>query len=103
VKGNIKMLTIRAAITLLPSGHGGRVAAIGSGYRPNLRFGELYTDGSVQLVGRSSLSPGEACDADIALVNPDYVKDFLQVGAGFDITEGGRKIGAGTIHGLSRS
>ena len=91
------MRVIRAHITLLTTAAGGRHGSISSGYRPNLRIGDRYTDVALKLVGTERLVPGGEAEVEVVLVNPKYVQDLITVGAAFDITEGGRKVGAGTI------
>lgn len=91
------MLAVTAHIKLLKTEEGGRTAVVHSGYRPNLRFGVLYTDGAVTLVDRQQAAPGDECEVRVTLVNPDYVRASLVIGAHFDLMEGPRKVGEGTI------
>jgi translation elongation factor EF-Tu-like GTPase len=91
---------VTARIRLLKTEAGGRTAFVRSGYRPNLRFGALYTDGAVTFVDRQQAYPGDECDVRITLVNPHYVRESLVIGTHFDIMEGPRKAGEGTILSL---
>ena len=91
------MLHITARIRLLTTEEGGRTSCVRSGYRPNIRFGDLYTDGALTLLDRQQASPGDECDVRVTFVNPAYVREHLQVGARFEITEGSRKVGEGAI------
>ncbi|RMF07309.1 MAG: hypothetical protein D6773_03670 [Alphaproteobacteria bacterium] len=91
------MLDVFARIKLLPTADGGRRSSVRTGYRPNIRFGDLYTDGSFTFVDREEALPGDECEARLTFVNPSYVSDYLQVGSRFDITEGPRKVGEGQI------
>jgi len=91
------MLDLIARIRLLPTAEGGRKSFVRTGYRPNIRFGDLYTDGSFTFVDREEAQPGDEFEARLTLVNPSYVSDYLQVGSHFDITEGPRRVGEGQI------
>ena len=91
------MVTVSARIQLLTTAEGGRHSAAASGYRPNLRFGELYTEVAITFQDRRELAPGEECVAKVTFAYPDYVRGYLNVGAEFEITEGGRRVGSGTI------
>jgi len=91
------MLDVRARIRLLKTEEGGRTSFVRSGYRPTFRFGPLYTDGALTFLDRQQVYPGDACEGHLTLTNPDYIREYLVVGACFDIMEGPRKIGAGTL------
>jgi len=91
------MLQVTARIKLLKTEEGGRTAFVRSGYRPNVRFGALYTDGALTFVDRQQASTGDACAVRLTFVRPDYVRESLVVGAHFDLMEGPRKVGEGTI------
>ena len=93
----VTMLDVSARIRLLKTEEGGRTSFVCSGYRPTLRFGHLYTDGALTFLGRQQVYPGDACEVHLTLTNPDYVREYLVVGACFDIIEGPRKIGDGTL------
>jgi elongation factor Tu len=93
----IVMLHVTARIRLLTTEEGGRTSSVCSGYRPNLRFGDLYTDGALTLLDRQQASPGDECDVCVTFVHPAYVQEHLRVGAHFEITEGPRKVGEGMI------
>ena len=90
-------MTVSAWIRLLRTEDGGRLTAVRTGYRPTVRFGNTYTESSIDLIGRDVLAPGEECQAQIVFVNADYVEEFLRPEQTFDITEGTRKVGAGRI------
>ena len=91
------MLHVTARITLLKTEEGGRTSFVRSGYRPNMRFGDLYTDGALTFLEHQQVYPGDKCAVRVTFGNPDYVRAYLRVGACFDITEGPRKIGEGVI------
>jgi translation elongation factor EF-Tu-like GTPase len=91
------MLNVTARIKLLKTEEGGRTSFVRSGYRPNIRFGDLYTDGALTFLEHQQVYPGDKCAVRVTFRNPDYVRAYLRVGAYFDITEGSRKIGEGVI------
>jgi translation elongation factor EF-Tu-like GTPase len=91
------MLHVTARIRLLKTVEGGRTSCVRSGYRPSFRFGGLYTDGALTFLDRQQVCPGDECVARVTFVNPDYVGEALVVGASFDIMEGSRKVGEGTM------
>lgn len=91
------MIDVLARIRLLKTEEGGRTSFVCSGYRPTFRFGHLYTDGALTFLGHQEVYPGDACEVQLTLTNPDYVREYLVVGACFDIMEGPRKIGDGTL------
>ena len=91
------MLYVTARIKLLKTEEGGRTSFVRSGYRPNIRFGDLYTDGALTVLNQQQVYPGDTCEVRVTFGNPDYVRAYLRVGACFDITEGPRKIGEGVI------
>jgi translation elongation factor EF-Tu-like GTPase len=94
------MLHVTAKIRLLKTAEGGRTSLVRSGYRPHFRFGELYTDGTLTFLDRQQAHPGDECEVHVTFVNPDYVRESLVVSACFDIMEGARKVGEGTILSL---
>ena len=67
------------------------------GYRPNIRFGDLYTDGVFTLLDHQQVYPGDKCEMRVTFANPINVRAYLRAGACFDITEGPQKIGEGVI------
>ena len=91
------MLEVLARIKLLPTTEGGRSSFVRTGYRPTIRFADLYTDGSFTFVDCEEAQPGDECEAKLTFVNPSYVREYLRVGSRFDITEGTRKVGEGEI------
>ena len=91
------MLHVTASIRLLKTEEGGRTSFVCSGYRPNMRFGALYTEGTLTFLDRQQAYPGDACEVQLTFVNPDYVRESLVVRARFDLMEGARKVGEGTL------
>ena len=55
------MITIKARIQLLKSADGGRQSRAASGYRPSLRFAQLYTDMAITFQDPHGVSPPNWC------------------------------------------
>jgi translation elongation factor EF-Tu-like GTPase len=90
------MLHATARIRLLKTEEGGRVSCVRSGYRPNIRFGALYTDVALTLWDRQQAYPGDDCEVGVTFVNLDYIREYLVTGASSKLMEGSRKVGEGT-------
>ena len=56
------MLHVTARIKLLKTEAGGRTSWVRSGYRPNIRFGDLYTDGVLTFLDHEQVYPGDKCE-----------------------------------------
>jgi translation elongation factor EF-Tu-like GTPase len=93
----VAVLRLSAHIYLRASDEGGRQGYVASGYRPLLRFGDLYTDGAISLIDRERALPGESLDVHIDLPQPEYVAEHVRIGARFAISEGTHEVGEGTI------
>ena len=93
----VVMLCVTARIKLLKTEEGGRTSCVRSGYRPNIRFGDLYTDGALIFLDHQQVCPGDKCEVRVAFANPDYARAYFRIGACFDIMEGSRKVGEGVI------
>ncbi|MBM3224281.1 MAG: hypothetical protein FJZ47_10810 [Candidatus Tectomicrobia bacterium] len=91
------MLHVTARIKLFKTEAGGRTSFVRSGYRPNLRFGDLYTEGALTFPDRQQMYPGAEGEVCVTLVHPEYVREHLVVSAHFDLMEGARKVGEGTL------
>lgn len=91
------MREIRATLSLLGSEAGGRDTPIASGYRPAFYIGELQTDGAIELPGSCKQTPGETLSVRIRLLHPERFGDALAVGAVFEVREGTKTVGRGTI------
>jgi elongation factor Tu len=95
---------IRARIHVLSTAEGGRRNPIYSGYRAGLFLGpdpSVGNDGVVTLEGIEECPPGEDCVAQIALLHPELVKGPLHPTTVFELKEGGRIVGMGTILDLA--
>lgn len=91
------MLHVAARIRLLKTEEGERTSWVRSGYRPNIHFGDLYTDGALTFLDHQQVCPGDQCEARVTFANPDYVRAYLKAGTCFGITEGPQKVGEGVI------
>jgi translation elongation factor EF-Tu-like GTPase len=95
------MVHVTARMKLFKTEEGGRTSFVRSGYRPNIQFGGLYTDGVFTFLDRQQAYPGDEYEVCVTFVHPDSVKEYLRVGACFAVMEGPRKVGEGTILSLS--
>jgi translation elongation factor EF-Tu-like GTPase len=89
-------------ITLLRTEKGGRQSAIEindeAAYRPHFRVAEGVWLGVEFVDGPSSVAPGESTYATVRfLYEPEIDYRALVVGAQFDILEGNRVVGHGTV------
>lgn len=91
------MATVRAKIRLLRTEEGGRLSGATSGYRPIVRVGDLHASGSIELLDRELIEPGDECEVNITILYRKYVEDHLTLGTTFDLTEGARKVGEGKV------
>lgn len=94
----------RAKLCFLQPEEGGRKAPVFSGYRPPVYFGlhgrdgeKLYNDCLITLEGRDQVSPGEECYARIRPYHPELLQDVLKPNVSFEVAEGARVVGKGTI------
>lgn len=96
--------TIRAKVRILSAKEGGkREWPVSKGYRPIFRFDQrdvLIDGGFDRLVDRSSLMPGEECEALIRFHAWEYVQEFVVVGTRFEFTEAYVPIGCGEVLGF---
>ena len=91
------MRQVTARIKRSKTEAGGRTSCVRSGYRPNMRFGDLYIEGTLTFPDRQQAYPGDECEVCLTLAHPEYVREHLVVHAHFDIMEGARKVGEGTL------
>ena len=88
-----------ANVTLLArEGDVGRSGPITNGYRPQLKFSDKPEEISCKISmpsGTGEIAPGQSLDVSIVCDGEIKAKaDQL----GFDMLEGGRKVGTGTLH-----
>ena len=83
-----------AQIYILTKGEGGRHTPIFSNYCPQFHFGTVAVSGTVILPqGKDMCMPGETYELSIEL---DYLV-LMKQGLSFEVSEGGRKVGSGTV------
>jgi elongation factor Tu len=90
----------RARIHVLSTAEGGRRNPLYTGYRAGLFLGSnpiAGNDGIMTLEGLEQCEPGEDCIARIALLHPELVHAPLHPQTAFELKEGGRLVGTGTI------
>lgn len=94
----------RADIYFTRPEEGGRTMPAFSGYRPPFDFGlktaeggRMVNDCVITLEGRERTAPGTRCFARVTPRHPELLQDVLRPGATFEIKEGGRVAGRGTI------
>lgn len=93
---------VRAKVELLPSDKGGRTSPLFSGYRSLLRFEGLHVDFGFELQlepgGSNSLVPGESRFGLLSFWATEQLP-VLWPGRKFEVREGVRVVGYGTIVG----
>ena len=83
------MRTFEARVSLFETRSGGRSSWIADGYRPPLRVGDIYFDGSFTLGGTEKMYPGDHDrKVTITVVDDARVFPMLRKGLAFEITEG---------------
>jgi translation elongation factor EF-Tu-like GTPase len=88
---------IRALLRLLSTAEGGRSGAIAPGYRSALRFkGSDLQFGFQVEDGFERLKPGEAAEGELWVWAADLLPN-LSTGDRFEILEGTRVVGSGTV------
>lgn len=97
------MVKVIARLYLLKREEGGRHISVASGYRPSFYFGSKQSDGAIFLEDRDRLWPGEECEAHIVFTHPEAFGDTLRPDASFEVKEGLKVVGRGTILGISRN
>src|SRR4051794_31889882 len=92
-----------ASVRLFAAAEGGRRGAVRSGYRPGVWVGETGPTGEphlhsaiLDLVGRSELDPGQASHVKLRPIALEFWPD-VEAGAPFDVFEGERRVGNGTL------
>jgi elongation factor Tu len=90
---------IRANVYFPTFAEGGRRHPIFSGYRPHFHFGSdaMGYDAVITLEGRDRVPPGEACAVRVRFLHPEWLQDVLRPGTAFEVREGLRVVGRGTI------
>jgi elongation factor Tu len=85
-----------ARLHVLTAGEGGRSTPFTSDYRPQFFLRTMDVSGSLDLGGRSQVTPGDDLDVTVTLDKPVA----LEVGLGLALREGGRTVAAGVVTGV---
>ena len=89
---------LKAFITLLPTGQGGRKKSIFSGYKPSIVFNShKHYCSEVELLEGEELKPGESMMVSIKLLPARTIRKTLQINDSFTLNEGNKAIGNGII------
>lgn len=89
---------VRATLELLPTERGGRTLPLESGYRSLVRFEGTDVDFGFELeLDRTPLDPGTEGNGLLSLWAVDELPE-LASGQRFELREGTRVVGNGTIH-----
>jgi hypothetical protein len=93
---------VQAELSLLPTEEGGKKIPMRSGYRGLVRF--IENDDGFDGLGaevslkREELRPGERCGVSFTFLFPEHVPEIVP-GMAFELLEGAKVIGRGTITG----
>jgi len=88
---------ILATITLFSTAEGGRTTPALTGYRPQLRYGENGWSAIHEYIGTDAVDPGQTVQAFLTFMSSEPHEGKLFPGLTFDLCEGSRVIGKGTI------
>jgi translation elongation factor EF-Tu-like GTPase len=89
---------IAASLHLLPTAEGGRKTAINEDvYRPQFHLGPFNASCIVDRIDQRTLAPGQQGEVEMRILNPQRFGDALAAGGRFEIKEGLRVVGWGTI------
>lgn len=98
--------SITAKVHILSEEQGGRSSYFvvgGTKYRPQFRLDRMGPTSSCfidRAAGKDRVSPGETVNAEMTLLHPEYFPDRLVAGANFELVEGSRVVGRGTIEAI---
>ena len=97
LEANILLIEISAQINFLDSKHGGRTVPFGQGFSPKLKFNnsnpEYFTEFNIE--DFAIIFPGDQIKLELKIKGQPSI--FLHKGASFDLFEGDKNIGNGTI------
>lgn len=96
-EANLCRLT--AELHLMSTREGGRSTAIGTGgiYRPEFMLDSAGRGCRIDSMERETMSPGESGRVEMTLTYPVDLGSALRIGARFQIREGNRVVGWGTV------
>ncbi len=83
----------KAKVYVLKKEEGGRHTPFFTGYRPQFYFRTTDVTGSVKLLDREMVMPGDDVEMEVELMTPIAMEKELR----FAIREGGRTVGAGVV------
>jgi len=88
-----------ADLHYLTTEQGGRKTAAFNGYFPHVKFGfsSYICGGKQKFINKDIVKPGEDVTAEITLLSTIPFKNSLKAGFEFDVMEGSRIVGKGTI------
>lgn len=90
---------LKAEITFLTTGNGGRSNPVCSGYRPNHDFGieGMLNDAHHEYAEVEWVHPGDTARAELWLLAPEYQAGRLFPGFKFTVQEGPRVVAHGVV------
>ena len=89
-----------ATVTFRRAEEGGRSSPAHSGYRALLRYANAYHDSFWVFEDSRTISPGETATVRVGLLHPELLAGHLRPGDQFDVYEGARVVGRGTVSRL---
>ena len=94
------MVSVTAKITYLTPDKGGRLTPAKSGYCPSIRFEDIYVMGAIETLESDSIALGRELLVRIHFPEPGSIGRFLKPNRTFEIAEGPKQVGQGTILAL---
>jgi elongation factor Tu len=88
---------IEAEIRLLTAAEGGKTKPVRSGYRPQFHYGGRDWDAIHEYPGTLEVMPGQRVRALLSFLTPEEHRGHISVGMPFEIREGLRVVGHGTV------
>lgn len=88
---------IEAEIRFLTAEEGGKSKPARSGYRPQFHYGGRDWDAVHEYPDTSEVMPGQTARALLSFLSPDEHRGRISVGMPFEIREGQRVVGRGTV------
>src|SRR5262245_7944996 len=88
---------VEAEIHFLPSEAGGRQSSVRRGYRPQFYYEGQSWDAVHDYPGREEVNPGETVLALLSFLSPRQHRGRVRPGLTFELREGDRVVGTGTV------
>jgi len=92
--------SFEATVVFVPPEEGGRSAPARTGYRALLRYGGIYHDSFWEFDDALLIEPGAITRARIGLLHPELLVGRIAPGDQFEVCEGVRVVGRGTVSRL---